>query len=201
VRLRFAILLVALSTAEAALVSHASPRVPIPRGAHLVGAAALGSGFTAVVYEQHPRTASPWAARTLELRRGGELLRRFRAQNEALPFLATDITEDGVRDVLAFNSRGGSGGWGTYRLYAGPGLREVWIHNTSIDIGLATLSRGALISWSAVPSSKTSKDQVHCCWTRWRRDERRWRGGRLTLARRETGPPPKVRRPLPLRDR
>ena len=177
---------VALSTGAAA-----SPLTPIPAGARLDARVSLGNAFAAVVYEQ-PIVGRPFSSRTLEIRRHGVRVQRFRAVSDALGLLAADITGDGIRDVLSLKYVDGSGGCGTYRLYGGPRLKELWVQQACADDKFVTLEHGALVSWTAVPSSQTraTRGAIHCCWRIWRRTVWRWTGTEIEVRSRTVGPAP-----------
>jgi hypothetical protein len=152
----------------------------------------LGRGFRAVASEGRRVAGGPIARRTLEIRRGGELLQQFRSTDAGLGVQVADVTGDGIRDVLALDYQDGSGGCGIYRLYGGPRFRELWVRFECADIGVVRLQARALVLWAAVLSSKTraSGGSPHCCWRTWRRTQWRWRGGHLQRARSWLGPPP-----------
>ena len=140
----------------------------------------LGHGYTAQVIARDRLAGSTIATRTLILRRGATVLQRFTRQDEALGLTLVDITGDGVRDVLAWNYTDGSGGCGTFRFYAGPRLREEYVHNDCLDTFTARLTRRGLITWRAIASSKSS-ESIHCCYSRWVKTTRRWADGHLEI--------------------
>lgn len=149
----------------------------------------LGHGYTAIVH----RGAQPQTngyPQTVELLRGRVVLQHFFGHGEDVYVHATDITGDGVRDVLVENYTDGSGGSGTFRLYAGPRLREGYVHEGCGDTFSAVLTRAGLLTWRAIPSSKDPKTNgyIHCCWLRWLRTTRTWVRGRLTITGRDVVP-------------
>jgi hypothetical protein len=146
----------------------------------------LGRGYTAQVVARDRWEGSTIATRTLTLRHGRVVLRRFTYQDDALRLRAMDITGDGIRDVLAWNYTDGSGGCGSYRLYAGPRLREVYVHWDCLDTFAARLTPHGLVTWRAISKSKDPKSgtYIHCCWLRWLRTTREWFRGRLAVTAR-----------------
>jgi hypothetical protein len=161
----------------------------------------LGRGYTAQVVARDRFEGSTIALRTLTLRRGANVVQRFRFQDEALRVTAIDITGDGVRDVLAWNYTGGSGGCGSYRLYAGPRLREEYLRRDCLDTFAARLTPHGLITWRAIGSSRDPRSglSIHCCWLRWLRTTRSWVHGRLRVAARAVVPNTSVPRLSPTR--
>jgi hypothetical protein len=158
----------------------------------------LGHGYSAQVVARDRLEGSTIAIRTLTLRRGGTVLQRFTFQDDALPLAAIDITGDGVRDVLAWNYTDGSGGCGSYRLYAGRRLREVYVRRDCLDTFTARLTREGLITWRAIGSSKMSQS-IHCCYLRWLRTTRRWVHGHLAIVSRGVVPNTSLPPPAPIR--
>jgi hypothetical protein len=153
----------------------------------------LGHGFTAVAFTRNRVPGGAVAIRTLEIRRGGKLLKRFRSRyDEGLGIQAVDITGDGVHDLLVLNYRDGSGACGTYRLYAGPEFRELWVRSECADTGVVRIVHGDLIAWTAVLTSKTASSGTypHCCWRIWRKTSWRWAEGRLRIAATRLTQPP-----------
>jgi hypothetical protein len=180
----------------AVLLVLGSAAAPVPR---LDGAWNLGRGYKVVVYETGRFPGSTYAHRTLTIRHRGRVVRSSRYLDEGLGVLTQDITGDGVRDVLALDYQDGSGGCGTYHVYGGPHFGKLWTHTACIDTGFARMLDHALVTWFAVPSSKTrdSRSSVHCCWRLWRRSEWRWQNGGLRLASRSVGGLPHLRPLLP----
>jgi hypothetical protein len=153
----------------------------------------LGGGFTATVYvgATNPGSTSD-AQRTLKIHRRGRTIRRFNRRGEGLGIQMVDITRDAVKDVLVLDYQGGSGACGIYRLFGGSGFGELWVRPACADWAIVRLSGRALIAWTALNSSKTaaSKGNIHCCWTKWRRTEWRWRRGKLARSGSTLGSPP-----------
>ena len=155
----------------------------------------LGHDFDAVAFEHDRAPGGFTARRTLEIRRRGRLVLRFRAVDEGLGVQVADVTRDGTRDVLVLSYQDGTGACGSYRLYAGPQFREVWIRSMCADTGIARLSHGTLIASTAILSSKTraSGGSPHCCWARWRRTTWVWTNGRLRRRASAVAPAPPAR--------
>lgn len=152
----------------------------------------LGGGFTAAAYAPQRVPTFPAAKRTLFIQRRGRLVRRFSRENEGLGVQVAEVTGDRVKDVLVLDYWDGSGACGEYTLLAGPRLEAVWRRRDCADVGIARLSRGALVTWRAVASSKTraSGRGIHCCWSIWRRTRWEWRADRLVRGRSSLGPSP-----------
>jgi hypothetical protein len=146
----------------------------------------LGHGYTATVH-RGAQARSYGYPQTLELFRGRVVLRHYFGYGEDIYVHAVDITGDGVRDVLAENYKDGSGGCGTFRLYAGARLREVYVREGCGDTFSAVLTAAGLTTWRAVYSSKDPKTDgyIHCCWLRWLRTTRSWVHGRLRITARD----------------
>jgi hypothetical protein len=157
----------------------------------------LGRGYTAQVSARDRWEGSTMATRTLTLRHGRVVLQRFTYVDAALRLTALDVTGDGVRDVLAWNYTDGSGGCGSYRLYAGRRLREVYVHRDCLDNFVARLTPHGLVSWRAIAGSKDPKSgtYIHCCWLRWLETTRGWVRGRLTIVARTVVANTRVPRP------
>jgi hypothetical protein len=156
----------------------------------------LGRGFTATMYVGTPYPGSTIAWRTLVIRERGRILRRFSHQNNGLGIQFTDITGDGVNEILVLDYWGGSGGCGAYTLFGGSRFSALWRRGTwCADDQIARFVGSALVTWSAVLSSQTpaTRGSIHCCYATWRRTEWRWRAGRLTRAGSTLGPPPQLR--------
>jgi len=143
-------------------------KVATPHRARVVR---LGHGFTAVV-------AGRGAVRTLELRRRTRVVRKLVVRGGRFQLQARDITGDGIRELLTRAVRGGSA---VYRLYGGPGFRELWVRAQPTKTGRTQLASGGLVAWQAVTPRK------------WRRAVWRWRGGRLRLVGSSLGAPPPAR--------
>lgn len=183
-----------LAVAVAAIAAPgASPAENYVAATHAVD---LGRGYTAHVIVRDRLPGSAIATRTLILRRGATVLQRFTSQDDALPLTAVDVTGDGVRDVLAWNYTDGSGGCGSYRLYAGPRLRVEYVHRECLDTFVARLTPRGLITWRAIGSSK-SGENIHCCYSRWSKTTLRWIGGRLTTVARSVVSNTSVPRAVP----
>jgi hypothetical protein len=146
-------------------------------------AAQLGHGYTAQVIARDRLAGSTIATRTLILRRGATVLQRFTSQDNALRLTLADVTGDEVRDVLAWNYTDGSGGCGSFRFYAGPRLREEYVHGDCLDTFTARLTSRGLLTWRAIGSSK-SGENIHCCYSRWLETTRQWVHGRLKIVTR-----------------
>jgi hypothetical protein len=106
-----------------------------------------------------------------------------------------DVTGDGVKDVLVLDYWDGSGACGEYSFFASTGFSRIWRNQECADTGIARLFQGALVTWTAVGSSKTTASGagIHCCWSKWRRTEWRLDRGRLVRTRSSIGRPPPAR--------
>jgi hypothetical protein len=152
----------------------------------------LGRGFTAVATTKDRAPGGDLARRALEIRHSGVLVRRFASQDEGLGVQVGDTPVAGVRELLVLDYQDGSGACGTYRMYGGPSLREVWVRAACADTRLARLHADALDVWSAVLTSKThaSGSSPHCCWRVWGHEVLRWNGRKMRVVRRELGSAP-----------
>ena len=147
----------------------------LPAHAHVDGRWQLGGGYAAIVFRQGDNL------RTFEIRRNGTVVAHIRRIDDAMRVVTRDVTGDGIRDVLVENYVGGSGGCGTWRLYGGPALRELWVQSGCADFKRVLLARDGLHAWRGVDSAKTGTSP-HCCWHLWRETTWRWSGGRLERA-------------------
>jgi hypothetical protein len=110
-----------------------------------------------------------------------------------------DVTGDRHPDLLLFEDTDGSAGCGVYRLLATVGGRitQLLVRRACLDDAAVVLHGGALVVYDGILRDPKTLDQIHCCWTLWRRTEQRWRGRRLVSVQRTRGGPPPlwVRRP------
>ena len=149
-----------------------------PHGGKLEGRWQLGHGYTAVVYRVPVPRRFDLSTRVFEIKRDGQIVRRWQPYygSMGMEVLPTDLNGDGIKDVLVYSLTGGSGGWGDYRMYGGPGLHAIWADSVSLDTGVVKFGRNRLDLWHAIPSSKTTTS-IHCCWRLWRHREWKWRDG------------------------
>jgi hypothetical protein len=152
----------------------------------------LGRGFTAVATTENRVRGGMTARRTLEIRHDGELLRRFTSNDEGLGVQVGAVRFRGVRELLALDYQDGTGACGTYRLYGGPRLREIWVRSACADTRVARLRGDVLIVWSAVLRTKTraSGGSPHCCWRVWRHRAMQWNGREMRVVRSGFGSAP-----------
>lgn len=155
----------------------------------------LGKGFTATVLKPPREPGNPSARRSLVVKSGTHVVRRFVRRNEGLGVQVADISGDGVKDILVLDYWDGSGACGEYRLFVGPRFRSVWRKQDCADTGIARFLSGFLVTWTVVGSSKTqaSRGDIHCCWSRWRRTAWTFRSGHVVRVRSSVGPPPPER--------
>ena len=146
--------------------------------AHVDGRWQLGHGYSAVVYEQGRIPGSTEAHRSFEILHDGRVVIRLRRFDDQMRVTPRDFTGHGVKEVLVLDYTDGSGGCGTWRLYGGRRLRELWVQWGCADWKRVRLEADGLHAWDAIGTSKTkaSGTYIHCCWSRWRETRWGWSG-------------------------